>query len=451
MFRAPARINLRGMHIDTHGGPLNLITHQRETMLAASALEQPVVELHNADSRHAPLRFSFEDARKSASGWEAYVRGAVRALTDRDETIRRGLCGIMSSTIPEGAGLSSSSALCLTVIDALAAVNDIALDAVTRIELVRAAEWRAGARTGTSDAGAMVLAGRGIMASGPLPPGRIDLGAVRNVAWPTGLGVVVADSLERRELGRAEAVTYSKNRFAYFAGFYYLRARFGANATLDEVSRAIDSGTVRLRDVLNDVPYSIPINQDSDRVLAAEHDIMFGGNPTISQPMQFQLHGPVVFGLAESARARHFSTAIESGDYAMAGEIMNVGQAGDRESAWTVADSAGACESNENGFPLWRLAGAYGASTTALNLLADAALARGALGASLTGAGMGGCVVALCRVDEVERVVTHLRQTLQSIEYAAALGRGEPVSPDVAEEAVVVNETVPSAGEVDDE
>ncbi|MCC6145159.1 MAG: galactokinase family protein, partial [Candidatus Hydrogenedentes bacterium] len=37
LFRAPGRINLRGMHVDTHGGYLNLMTHQREVVVAVRA------------------------------------------------------------------------------------------------------------------------------------------------------------------------------------------------------------------------------------------------------------------------------------------------------------------------------------------------------------------------------------------------------------------------------
>lgn len=36
LFRCPGRINLRGMHVDTHGGYLNLMTHQREVVAAVT-------------------------------------------------------------------------------------------------------------------------------------------------------------------------------------------------------------------------------------------------------------------------------------------------------------------------------------------------------------------------------------------------------------------------------
>ena len=37
IFRAPGRLNLRGMHVDTHGGWMNLMTHQREVVMVAAS------------------------------------------------------------------------------------------------------------------------------------------------------------------------------------------------------------------------------------------------------------------------------------------------------------------------------------------------------------------------------------------------------------------------------
>ena len=47
-------------------------------------------------------------------------------------------------------------------------------------------------------------------------------------------------------------------------------------------------------------------------------------------------------------------------------------------------------------------------SCAALDTLVNEAMAAGALGARLTGAGFGGCIVALCRADDVERVRSRL-------------------------------------------
>jgi galactokinase len=46
----------------------------------------------------------------------------------------------------------------------------------------------------------------------------------------------------------------------------------------------------------------------------------------------------------------------------------------------------------------------YEISSAELNILIDAAKLAGALGARLTGAGFGGCVVVLTSNDEIEKV-----------------------------------------------
>ena len=57
-----------------------------------------------------------------------------------------------------------------------------------------------------------------------------------------------------------------------------------------------------------------------------------------------------------------------------------------------------------------------GVSCPALDELVDAAMARGAIGARLTGAGFGGCAVVLCRRQDRERV----RENLEERFYARA-------------------------------
>ena len=52
--------------------------------------------------------------------------------------------------------------------------------------------------------------------------------------------------------------------------------------------------------------------------------------PTFMKPTAIGLRGPLLFGIAESERARHFALAIEAGDYARAGQLMTIGHDGDR-------------------------------------------------------------------------------------------------------------------------
>jgi galactokinase len=165
------------------------------------------------------------------------------------------------------------------------------------------------------------------------------------------------------------------------------------------------------------------------------------------------LRGPLLFGIAESERARLFPDAIEAGDFDAAGRLMSVGHDGDRR---VRADgSTMRCPVDDeaidrligSGARIELFPGAYGASTPALDALVDAALDGGALGASLTGAGMAGAVLALCRAEDADCVAQRVRAKLASPEYQRVAGRTAPLSDREIAEAVVPNSTVASAGE----
>jgi len=68
----------------------------------------------------------------------------------------------------------------------------------------------------------------------------------------------------------------------------------------------------------------------------------------------------------------------------------------------------------------------YDVSTPALDRLVELAISRGALGARLTGAGLGGCMVALALPDRVDAVVDAL--TASSDVREGCVFVGEPAA-----------------------
>ena len=88
LFRAPGRINLRGMHVDTHGGFLNLMTHQREVVLVAARSEGDASILANVnpafhevafrpeeESGHAGTEASWYDFISRPTVWPVLLHG----------------------------------------------------------------------------------------------------------------------------------------------------------------------------------------------------------------------------------------------------------------------------------------------------------------------------------------------------------------------------------------
>jgi galactokinase len=133
------------------------------------------------------------------------------------------------------------------------------------------------------------------------------------------------------------------------------------------------------------------------------------------------------FGIAECERSERFAEALQKGDAAHLGELMTLSHDGDRVMRWRngvsepfrfPTDDAQLVRMEAEGVPMWRQAGSYRCSTPALDFLVDAALRARALGAQLSGAGLGGCVMALAHRNDAERLAQQVTDA-----YAKVLGR----------------------------
>ncbi|PBC82878.1 galactokinase [Streptomyces sp. 2224.1] len=121
-WAAPGRVNLIGEHTDYNDGFVMPLALPHTTLAAASARTDGVLRLHSggADGGIVELRI---DALRPApqAGWAAYPAGVVWAM--REAGLPVGGADLhYDSTVPTGAGLSSSAAL--EVVTAVA-LNDL--------------------------------------------------------------------------------------------------------------------------------------------------------------------------------------------------------------------------------------------------------------------------------------------------------------------------------------
>jgi galactokinase len=101
--------------------------------------------------------FQPADLQPGMSGWQAYVAGVVWALEEAGHQVG-GTDLVLTSDVPEGAGLSSSAALECAVLTALADLNDLDIAGLERAKLARRAEnVFVGAPTGLMDQAAATL------------------------------------------------------------------------------------------------------------------------------------------------------------------------------------------------------------------------------------------------------------------------------------------------------
>lgn len=137
VWAAPGRVNLIGEHTDYNEGFVLPLALPHTVVAAVARRTDGVLRLHSADI-DAPvveLRLA-ELTPRSGGGWAAYPAGVVWALRAAGHAVT-GADVHLSSTVPTGAGLSSSAAL--EVVTALA-LNDLYGLGLERPELARLAQ-----------------------------------------------------------------------------------------------------------------------------------------------------------------------------------------------------------------------------------------------------------------------------------------------------------------------
>src|SRR5262249_7775915 len=126
-FWAPGRVNLIGEHTDYNDGLVLPIAIDRGTMVAARRRNDRQVNRHRMNLDEA-AEFDLDGPRRSRAGsWVDYVEGIARSLEARGAWLT-GADLVIQSTVPVGAGLSSSAALEMSVGMALLSIAGLEMD-----------------------------------------------------------------------------------------------------------------------------------------------------------------------------------------------------------------------------------------------------------------------------------------------------------------------------------
>ena len=136
----PYRICPIGAHVDHQLGKITGFAIDKGIHIAYGPKENGVVEI---ESLQFPKRAQWHvEATPSVkeNDWADHLRGATIAL-DKRYPLRRGLCAVIDGELPIG-GLSSSAAVIITFLSALAHMNGINLTETEMITIAKEAENR---------------------------------------------------------------------------------------------------------------------------------------------------------------------------------------------------------------------------------------------------------------------------------------------------------------------
>ncbi|HEY6666770.1 MAG TPA: galactokinase [Propionibacteriaceae bacterium] len=156
VWAAPGRVNLIGEHTDYNEGYVMPFALAQRVLIAAAPRNDPTWSVTSLNNDSTKI-FSAADLNPGMAGWQAYVAGVVWALQEAGHRVG-GADLVLTSDVPEGAGLSSSAALECAVLTALADLNDLDIVGIERAKLARRSENAfVGAPTGLMDQAASTL------------------------------------------------------------------------------------------------------------------------------------------------------------------------------------------------------------------------------------------------------------------------------------------------------
>ncbi|MGW6055293.1 galactokinase [Streptomyces sp. NPDC055189] len=144
VWSAPGRVNLIGEYTDFNEGFVMPLALPHTAVAAVARRSDGVLRLHSADIDAPVAELRVDDltplSKYGQGGWAAYPAGVVWALRGAGHEVSGGADIHLASTVPTGAGLSSSAALEVVTALALNDLYELGLDASELAVLSQRAE-----------------------------------------------------------------------------------------------------------------------------------------------------------------------------------------------------------------------------------------------------------------------------------------------------------------------
>jgi len=199
VVRAPGRVNLIGEHTDYNDGYVLPVAIDRSVLVAAALRGDRQVVIHALDFGES-TKFSLDDIRPDqAQTWSNYQRGVAYFLEERGITLP-GLNAVVIGDVPIGSGLSSSAAVEVSMAYTWQVLAGFEMSRVELALLCQRAENEfVGINCGIMDQFVSALGQRDHALL-------IDCRSLDHqpVPLPTGVAIVVADTMKRRGLVDSE-------------------------------------------------------------------------------------------------------------------------------------------------------------------------------------------------------------------------------------------------------
>lgn len=384
LSRAPGRVNLIGEHTDYNDLPVFPMALRQEIGIYFRPREDDRIHITNFDSEFGTRSFqlSGEIPHDAPGDWGNYLKAPCQTLSLRFGPLK-GFDALALSTLPVASGLSSSSALVNAVAGALLHTNELRVPTLELAEEMARAERYTGTQGGGMDQAISLGAQTGHASRIEFNPLRMYESSV-----PEDWRFIVAHTLVRAEKSGDAQEAYNRRRaecteaLSHLGKLPMVREKLGDGST----------GSPTYPELISRIPVA-------DLVEAAA---------TSLPPSLLPRFRHVV---TEAVRVYGAEEAMRRGDLLTFGILMDA--------------------SHES------LRSDYEVSSPELDLLVEIARGAGAAGARLTGAGFGGCMVALADASRVGKVMEAMEEEyyrrknipgpLSNVLFLAEAGEGASV------------------------
>ncbi|MGH7656452.1 MAG: galactokinase family protein [Gemmatimonadaceae bacterium] len=221
-YFVPGRIELVGKHVDYAGGRSLTVATELAIRARATTIPEPVIRLRRGAKEMAMDVQLSPNAKATSLRSSAYVTAVARRFARDFPHARNGVSIELQSNLPTSAGLSSSTALVVTLALAFVDANDLTTDERWRAAIptpMAFAEYVAaietgeayadfprdggvGVRGGAQDHVAIVCAEEGRVGQFRYLPAQLE----RRIAWPDDMAIAIAVSgVHATKTGNAKA------------------------------------------------------------------------------------------------------------------------------------------------------------------------------------------------------------------------------------------------------
>ncbi|KAK2580917.1 hypothetical protein KPH14_005986 [Odynerus spinipes] len=400
VVRVPGRVNLIGEHIDYCGYAVCPMAIQQHILVAIAISNDHRISLTNVNTQYDDFQCDLKNVRdrientETGPAWYKYflcgVEGALEVIPR--EKIPTGILAAVWGNVPPNAGLSSSSALVSAAVLSLVHASQYELSKKDLADISAKAERHIGTQGGGMDQAIAFLGRAGTAMLIEFNPLRAT-----DVTLPENAVFVIAHS----QAYHNKAST----------GDFNLRVaecRFAAQMIAKKRNKDWENAK-RLIDVQESLGFSY-----SEMVLVVLEDLH-------EEPYTFdeicECLGTTFEQLKETSQVGAFSA---SQTFKLRQRALHVFQEAHRVAEFQRVNKEDALMEEEKVRLLGELMSKshaslsklYECSHPRLDALVDKAMSCGALGARLTGAGWGGCIVGIITKDKVSQFVDDIRRYL---------------------------------------